>query len=62
MPRLLAIAFASVKDSSEEYFVGKNISVTFSFPAASAAISDTIAESIPPLNATITFLNPFFLI
>ncbi len=50
----------SETECSEEYLDGISSALTFSRPSASAARQTQTAESIPPDNPIIPFLNPVF--
>ena len=58
MPRFAASWRLSSMEPEEEYGLGMPMHVTFSAPSASAAMAATSAESMPPLSATTTLLNP----
>ena len=58
MPRLRASVCASSRECCEEMIDGREMPRTLEGPKASAAITATSAESIPPERATSAFLNP----
>ena len=58
---LLARSFASLLECSELHFEGIDTQYTFSLPRAAVAITETSAESIPPLSPIKAVLNPHFL-
>ena len=61
MFNLLTKSFASILECLELHFEGIETQNIFSLPNAAVAMTETSAESIPPLKPIKADLNPHFL-